>query len=666
MIEAPRVQDEIERLRALYRYQVLDTEPETAFDELTALAAQICEAPAALITLIDLERQWFKSRCGFDAEQTHRNLSFCAHAILRPEETMIVPDTRLDDRTKGHPGVQSEPGIRFYAGRPLVTEDGHALGTLCVIDYAPRTLSPQQEIALRVLAREVVARLDQRRHVAELEELAKTCDALATEYARAAAARSRFIANVSHELRSPLMTILGFAEALRDPKFPAAKHGGALDAISRSGEHLLALVNDILDLGKIEAGALDIELRETVVRELLDDIELMCGPAAASKGVELSTAVRDAELVCRMDPTRVRQILLNLVTNAVKFTEVGSVRVSAAVDGSMLRFEVCDTGIGMTDEHLDRLFVPFQQAERSTFRRFGGTGLGMSVSKELAEALGGTLCATSALGTGTTMTLSIPYYPAAEARRDADVVSERRSAARVLVADDSPDNCAIVAFFLERSGYLAVTAQSCQETLERLEEEQFDIVLLDMYLPDGTGADIARQIRARHGSLPLIGFTASAADEDTNALRSSGCAAIIPKPVSRKDLLAAVEAALRSAAAMPREGAVSDLDRHMQQIISKFRAGLAARCEQLTNLIETSALDGLFYAAHALRGTAAMLGFDRVSEAARELEAAAQSRDVARARNAFPALIGEIRAVERSDETPPSPVIGARTGPRMC
>jgi GAF domain-containing protein len=180
MKPAPIPQNEARRLKVLWQYEVLDTVPEEVFDELVELAAAICEAPSALISLVDESRQWFKARVGIDARETSRDVSFCGHAILQPE-LFIVPDASKDERFKDNPLVTSEPNIRFYAGAPLVSPDGHALGTLCVLDKQPRELKPSQLKALRVLARLVVSQLELRRHSKELTKASQDAQSLKDE-----------------------------------------------------------------------------------------------------------------------------------------------------------------------------------------------------------------------------------------------------------------------------------------------------------------------------------------------------------------------------------------------------------------------------------------------------------------------------------------------------
>ena len=243
MITAPPPPNEKERLRALQSYEILDTEPEAAFDDLTELASQLCGAPVALVSLLDAHRQWFKSHHGLDASETPRDLAFCAHAILKPGP-LVVPDALADERFRDNPLVTGEPRVRAYAGVPLVDPDGHALGTLCVIDHAPRTFTPEALEVLQRLGRQVVAQLQLRRALRHARESAET--------------QSRFLANMSHEIRTPLNGVIGLTGLLLDTHL-ATQQRELVATVRDCGEHLLALVDDILDYSKLEAGKLVLE-----------------------------------------------------------------------------------------------------------------------------------------------------------------------------------------------------------------------------------------------------------------------------------------------------------------------------------------------------------------------------------------------------------------------
>ncbi len=387
---------------------------------------------------------------------------------------------------------------------------------------------------------------------------------LALRAEQASRMKSLFLANMSHDVRTPMTAILGYSRLLEqelgDHASPLAVE--ALSAIRRSGDHLLGLINDVLDLSKIEAGRL------TLSPETIDTADLIAGcrgiiqPQAETKGVELRVGfITPVPAKLSADPTRLRQIMLNLLGNAVKFTASGRVTLSVWTgENGDFCFEVRDTGIGMSREDLDRVFEPFVQADPSHTRRFGGTGLGLTIVRHLVERMGGRIEVDSILGAGTRFTIrlpleqvgdemidSIPDPGGACARIDEPVQSDpRRAPCRVLVAEDGPDNQRLIAHVLAKGGYPFEIVDNGRDAIEsfekaRAEGQPYDVVLLDMQLPEVDGYGVARTLRIRGTHAVIIALTAHAMTGDREKCIAAGCDGYIAKPFDPLSLLDEIE-----------------------------------------------------------------------------------------------------------------------------
>ncbi len=393
MTAPPLPANESARLSALESYDILDTEREQAYDDFTTLAAAICGTPIAVISLIDKDRQWFKSQVGLDSRETPRDLAFCAHAIVS-NETLIVDDASMDGRFHDNPLVTGNPNIRFYAGAPLVTGDGHGLGTLCVIDRVPRTLTDSQRHALEALSRQLMTHLELRRAMIQLRQ--------------AEDAKARFVANVSHELRTPLTSIRGALALVLDAGDNSDEDSKALlSAAHRSANRLLALVNDLLDLEKVGRGELSIEKRDCDLAAALQRAADTVRPIAGDAGVQLRIA--ETKIRLHADPERLSQVVINVIANAIRFSpRGGAVSVAVETHGAHVHIVIDDQGPGVPAAFRQTIFEPFKQVQGSAAHKKGGTGLGLAISQSIVKEHGGSIEVGDAPGGGARFTIVLP------------------------------------------------------------------------------------------------------------------------------------------------------------------------------------------------------------------------------------------------------------------
>jgi len=537
--ENPIPDNEFERLAALKRYNILDSLPDHAFDDATKLVSYICGVPIAHISFIDESRQWFKSEIGIGVSEVPREISFCQYTIME-KKLVEIDDTLLNERFKDDPNVTGGFKIRFYAGIPLTTPDGYNIGTICAIDHVTKKLDENQRNALSIIAKHVINQLEVQTKNIELDAQKKIAE-------RAVHAKDSFLANMSHEIRTPLNAIIGFTDLLAQTELDEVQRD-YIDSVQIAGENLLLIINDILDLSKMESGNLTIDSEPFNLKKTLKHVYNLL-KVKAHKEVEFNLFL-DADMPDMVigDQGRLNQILVNLVGNALKFTVEGDVTVSVkkvdeTEDHYSLRFSVKDTGIGIPEEKLNSIFERFTQAEESTTRRFGGTGLGLNIVKQLIELQKAEINVKSKEGRGSEFSFVISYRKADKAVDEIKILSKNDLGnLKILLCEDNPLNQKLAKSVINNFGFELDIAENGEEGIELLSKNKYDLILMDLQMPIKDGYQTTEHIRNEMNlNIPIIAMTAHSLVGEQERCYKSGMNAYVPKPFKQAALLKAIK-----------------------------------------------------------------------------------------------------------------------------
>jgi len=658
MITLPKSADETRRVEMVRSFGLLDQARAPQHDEIAVLVRELADARWAVVSLVEAERVWFSGAANYPGTSMCRWASFCTHAIANPTETTWIADTRQDFRVSQYASVTGEPHICFYAGAPVLV-NGHAVGTVCVFDPAPRACDPTLAKALKrlaaIVAEDLAARhreqamrnallasadaliecndhgvittwsdsasdlfgvsvaealgsnidiivpqdmkgahnhgLEQWRlrggarvgrrielpacrkdgsrvdielwmsiaHVngvphihANIRDISeRTAQAAALRLARAEAeaaneAKTTFLTNMSHELRTPLNGVIGVVDLLSQTQ-QSPYQQELTSIIKASSDQLRRLIGDILDLARIEAGEVVLSEAPLSLVDMIDDVTAVASLVAEEKGVAVRRVLSpDLPAHVLGDGLRLKQVLTNLVANAVKFTEAGAVTLRVNRDGDAYRFEVSDTGIGFGPEQRDAVFGRFQQADGSITRRFGGSGLGLAICSELVTAMGGTLDCHSIEGEGSTFWFTVRLADSREAVAETETsVDEVPGLGRVLVVDDNPTNRRVAQLILQTIGAEVHCAEDGEQAVAAYTSGPFDVILMDMMMPVLDGASATRAIRALEAEkdlprTPVIMLTANSLPEHVEASLAAGADLHLPKPMNPESLFDAL------------------------------------------------------------------------------------------------------------------------------
>lgn len=483
---------------------MLDHPRDPIYSDFVQLASTICGTEMAAITLIDKDRQFILAMKGGEAGETSRDEAFCAHTILHPTETLVVQDARLDPRFADNPQVLSVPGIRFYAGSPVVSTEGHPVGAICVFATEVGQIDDVQRDALAALARQVAAQLELRRTVAFMARQAEELERARDEALAAERARHAFLENISHEIRTPMNGIVGLAEVLGATTLNARQRQ-YVETIAASGQGLMRVLSDVMEYAESGTGAVEVRREPVDVSAVMTEVVAMVRPAALAKRLRLTMEVDSsvAEAV-DSDAVRLRQIATNLLGTAVRVAPVGGVEVRVHQDARSLVLTFKTSGSHAEVSETLPVVGPIVQAMRGELR-----------------------C--EPVGKGCSVEVRLPLLQSFEEPR-------------VLIAEDNEVNSLVLSAMLEDHGCKVVCVEDGAAAVEAMEREQFDLVFMDIQMPIMDGVEATQTVRRRETDrrTPIVAVTASAIGGDDAAFRAAGIDDLIEKPINERTIVDAL------------------------------------------------------------------------------------------------------------------------------
>lgn len=396
------------RLAALDSYRILDTEEEIDFNEIVDLASKICNKPISLISLLDDKRQWFKAKVGLQINETPIEIAFCKHAIEQ-NNLFLIEDASKDERFQNNPLVTNYPDIRFYAGTPLQTSDGHNLGTLCVLDNKPGQITPQQQEALAILGKQVIKQLELRRALKTQNCMLQELENQRSEMQRLLNFKDKVFSIISHDLRGPIGAIGQVLEMLKLGAITAEEFELAMPTLKAQVDYAEDTLNNLLSWAQSHANGFIAEKKHTNVKELMLEVVNGLCDTATQKGVIINAHVSEEINQVNLDASSLIIVLRNLIKNSIKFCRGGDrITVECKIENNELQFSVKDTGIGFDDAIASKLFKEHEHVTTFGTANEKGTGLGLLICKNLVEQSGGTIGAKGKVGEGALFYFNIP------------------------------------------------------------------------------------------------------------------------------------------------------------------------------------------------------------------------------------------------------------------
>ncbi|WP_298971422.1 GAF domain-containing hybrid sensor histidine kinase/response regulator [uncultured Psychrobacter sp.] len=565
----PQAKDEKARIAKLQEYQVLNTNVEPTFERLSDVVKTFFDMPIVAITFMDEDTQYLKSPRGLgDTCTTTRGVAVCNYTVLS-DEVFVVDDLSVDERFIDNSLVTTDPNLRFYAGAPIILHEDnktYRLGSLCLMDTKPHyDFSEEQAKHLTQFAQMAADALQ----LQKKQRLAKHANDM----------KSDFLANMSHEIRTPMNGIIGMVDML-DETALSAEQKNYVDNIKVSTDHLLVIINGILDLSKVEAGKMVIDTVPMSLATICNEVVNLFTTKATQRGLTLEYHYDDTlNAYVEGDPVRLKQIFSNLISNAIKFTREGGhivFDVREAEDHDLEAFDaqrgvldatnnpihhddmtfcitVSDTGVGIKAESLNAIFDAYNQADKSTHRLYGGTGLGLSVCKSLVALMGGHIWADSVVGEGTTFKILLPLkaidkpqYKSWQQANHIDIEPEWYYNGHVLLVEDDNVNAMIALKALRSSGHEVTHVTDGQKAIDEFiaNPKRYDVILMDHHMPimDGIQATIKLQELFDTEDLPpIIALTANAMDGEREKYLQVGMQDYCSKPFKKEQLNALVQ-----------------------------------------------------------------------------------------------------------------------------